>query len=152
MHGFGLRAPPVMPVYIIDRKVPDAPEDTLLPLVSHPPSCPVAPGEYLQATAALEEQLVMTDNLTPKAAKKVRWTSLEISLITIVSLLFIALVALTVLFVTHRQGERCRRQSSGVTCFSRVPHAATDSPVCRVSVAPTETSIFNREPRVLESS
>ncbi|XP_018603852.2 neprilysin-like isoform X2 [Scleropages formosus] len=78
-----------MPVYIIDRKVPDA------------------PGEYLQATAALEEQLVMTDNLTPKAAKKVRWTSLEISLITIVSLLFIALVALTVLFVTHRQDGVC---------------------------------------------
>uniref|UniRef100_A0A8C9WAF4 Neprilysin n=1 Tax=Scleropages formosus TaxID=113540 RepID=A0A8C9WAF4_SCLFO len=51
----------------------------------------------------------MTDNLTPKAAKKVRWTSLEISLITIVSLLFIALVALTVLFSAGtRHSARCR--------------------------------------------
>ncbi|KAL4647013.1 neprilysin isoform X2 [Arapaima gigas] len=76
-----------MPVYILDRKVPDA------------------PGEYFQAAA--EEQLAMTDNLAPKAPKKVRWTSLEISLITIVSLLFVALVALTVLFITHHGDGVC---------------------------------------------
>uniref|UniRef100_A0A8K9X8N8 Neprilysin n=1 Tax=Oncorhynchus mykiss TaxID=8022 RepID=A0A8K9X8N8_ONCMY len=38
----------------------------------------------------------------PKSAKKLRWTSLEIGLLTIVSLLFIVIVALIVLFATQR--------------------------------------------------
>uniref|UniRef100_A0A8C6NHF0 Neprilysin n=1 Tax=Nothobranchius furzeri TaxID=105023 RepID=A0A8C6NHF0_NOTFU len=40
----------------------------------------------------------MTETNTPKSAKKLRWTSLEIGLITIVSLLFIVIVALIILF------------------------------------------------------
>uniref|UniRef100_A0A671UWG3 Neprilysin n=1 Tax=Sparus aurata TaxID=8175 RepID=A0A671UWG3_SPAAU len=42
----------------------------------------------------------MTETNPPKSAKKPRWTSLEIGLITIVSLLFIVIVALVILFAT----------------------------------------------------
>ncbi|XP_023677515.2 neprilysin isoform X3 [Paramormyrops kingsleyae] len=76
-----------MPIYIIDRKFPET------------------PGEFLQT--APEGQLNMAESCTPKAVKKLRWTSLEIGLITIVSLLFIVLVALTVLFVTQNGNGVC---------------------------------------------
>ncbi|XP_052438210.1 neprilysin isoform X1 [Carassius gibelio] len=69
----------VMPIYIIDRKFPET------------------PGEFLQA--APEGQQTMADNNSQE--KKPRWTSLEIGLLTIVSLLFIIIVALIVLFITH---------------------------------------------------
>ncbi|XP_056094725.1 neprilysin-like [Rhinichthys klamathensis goyatoka] len=69
----------VMPIYIIDRKFPET------------------PGEFLQA--APEGQQTMADNNTQK--KKPRWTSLEIGLLTIVSLLFFIIVALILLFVTQ---------------------------------------------------
>uniref|UniRef100_A0A8C6K7W0 Neprilysin n=1 Tax=Nothobranchius furzeri TaxID=105023 RepID=A0A8C6K7W0_NOTFU len=49
--------------------------------------------------------LRMTETNTPKSAKKLRWTSLEIGLITIVSLLFIVIVALIILFATQKTGE-----------------------------------------------
>ncbi|XP_024910669.1 neprilysin isoform X2 [Cynoglossus semilaevis] len=51
--------------------------------------------------------LTMTENNSPKSAKKPRWTSLEIGLITIVSLLFVIIVALVILFATHKTGEIC---------------------------------------------
>ncbi|XP_026143562.1 neprilysin isoform X1 [Carassius auratus] len=69
----------VMPIYIIDRKFPET------------------PGEFLQA--APEGQQTMADNNSQE--KKPRCTSLEIGLLTIVSLLFIIIVALIVLFITH---------------------------------------------------
>ena len=47
----------------------------------------------------------MTETNPPKSAKKPRWTSLEIGLITIVSLLFIVIVALVILFATQKTGE-----------------------------------------------
>uniref|UniRef100_A0A8C6K8X5 Neprilysin n=1 Tax=Nothobranchius furzeri TaxID=105023 RepID=A0A8C6K8X5_NOTFU len=49
----------------------------------------------------------MTETNTPKSAKKLRWTSLEIGLITIVSLLFIVIVALIILFATQKTDEIC---------------------------------------------
>uniref|UniRef100_A0AAR2KSE7 Neprilysin n=1 Tax=Pygocentrus nattereri TaxID=42514 RepID=A0AAR2KSE7_PYGNA len=58
---------------------------------------PQALGELLQA--APEGQRAMADNNMQK--KKSRWTSLEIGLLTIVSLLFIVVVALIVLFATQ---------------------------------------------------
>ncbi|XP_047009364.1 neprilysin isoform X1 [Ictalurus punctatus] len=69
----------VMPIYVIDRKFPDT------------------PGELPQA--APEGQHTMAENNTQK--KKSRWTSLEIGLLTIVSLLFVVILALIILFVTH---------------------------------------------------
>ncbi|XP_052008982.1 neprilysin-like [Xyrauchen texanus] len=69
----------VMPIYIIDRKFPET------------------PGEFLQA--APEGQQTMADNNTQK--KKPHWTSLEIGLLTIVSLLFVIIVALIILFITQ---------------------------------------------------
>uniref|UniRef100_A0AAZ3PR03 Neprilysin n=1 Tax=Oncorhynchus tshawytscha TaxID=74940 RepID=A0AAZ3PR03_ONCTS len=44
----------------------------------------------------------MVETVPPKSAKKPRWTSLEIGLLTIVSLLFIVMLALIVLFATQR--------------------------------------------------
>uniref|UniRef100_A0A8C7YQ73 Neprilysin n=1 Tax=Oryzias sinensis TaxID=183150 RepID=A0A8C7YQ73_9TELE len=76
-----------MPIYIIDRKFPDT------------------PGELIQLAA--EGELRMTETNTPKSAKKPRWTSLEIGLITIVSLLFIVIVALIILFATQKTDEMC---------------------------------------------
>lgn len=64
-------------------------------------------GELIQPTAE-EGDLRMTETNPPKSAKKPRWTSLEIGLITIVSLLFIIIVALIILFATQKTGE-CRR-------------------------------------------
>ncbi|KAG7470976.1 hypothetical protein MATL_G00119550 [Megalops atlanticus] len=75
-----------MPIYIIDRKFPET------------------PGELIQAAP---EGQTMADSNTPKSAKKLRWTSLEIGLITIVSLLFIVLVTLIVLFATQRDSGIC---------------------------------------------
>ncbi|KAB5574674.1 hypothetical protein PHYPO_G00211730 [Pangasianodon hypophthalmus] len=69
----------VMPIYVIDRKFPDT------------------PGELPQA--APEGQHTMAENNTQK--KKSRWTSLEIGLLTIVSLLFVVVLALIILFVTQ---------------------------------------------------
>ncbi|XP_010900959.1 neprilysin isoform X1 [Esox lucius] len=71
-----------MPIYIIDRKFPE----TI--------------GESLQPAA--EGTFSMVETVPPKSAKKPRWTSLEISLITIVSLLFIIIVVLIVLFATQK--------------------------------------------------
>uniref|UniRef100_A0A3Q0SLB4 Uncharacterized protein n=1 Tax=Amphilophus citrinellus TaxID=61819 RepID=A0A3Q0SLB4_AMPCI len=50
---------------------------------------------------------LMTETNTPKSAKKLRWTSLEIGLITIVSLLFIVIIALIILFATQKTDEIC---------------------------------------------
>ncbi|KAG9348143.1 hypothetical protein JZ751_001878 [Albula glossodonta] len=60
-----------------------------------------------EATSQRELESPMAENNTPKSAKKLRWTSLEIGLITIVSLLFIVLVALIVLFATQRHDGVC---------------------------------------------
>ncbi|XP_014912466.1 neprilysin-like isoform X3 [Poecilia latipinna] len=49
----------------------------------------------------------MTETSTPKSAKKPHWTSLEIGLITVVSLLFIVIVALVILFATQKTDEIC---------------------------------------------
>lgn len=68
-------------------------------------------GELIQP-AAEGGDLRMTETSPPKSAKKPRWTSLEISLITIVSLLFIVIIALVILFATQKTGEcwfYCRR-------------------------------------------
>uniref|UniRef100_A0A672YXG9 Neprilysin n=1 Tax=Sphaeramia orbicularis TaxID=375764 RepID=A0A672YXG9_9TELE len=77
-----------MPIYIIDRKFPDT------------------SGELIQL-AAEGRDLRMTETNPPKSAKKPRWTSLEIGLITIVSLLFIVIVALIILFATQKTDEIC---------------------------------------------
>nr|XP_029529921.1 neprilysin-like [Oncorhynchus nerka] len=71
-----------MPIYIIDRKFSEI------------------PGESLQPAA--EGVLSMVETVPPKSAKKPHWTSLEIGLLTIVSLLFIVILALIVLFATQR--------------------------------------------------
>lgn len=55
----------------------------------------------------------MTETNPPKSAKKPRWTSLEVGLTTIVSLLFIVIVALIILFATQKTGEYYRED--GVT-------------------------------------
>uniref|UniRef100_A0A4W5QEJ2 Uncharacterized protein n=1 Tax=Hucho hucho TaxID=62062 RepID=A0A4W5QEJ2_9TELE len=47
-------------------------------------------------------RLTFIVTVPPKSAKKPRWTSLEIGLLTIVSLLFIVILALIVLFATKR--------------------------------------------------
>lgn len=62
-------------------------------------------GEVLQA--APEGQQTMADNNTQK--KKPRWTSLEIGLLTIVSLLFVIIVALILLFITQSGKSKCMR-------------------------------------------
>ncbi|KAM8903264.1 neprilysin-like isoform 1-T1 [Spinachia spinachia] len=77
-----------MPVYIIDRKYPDT------------------SGELIQL-AAEGGHLKMTETNPPKSAKKLRWSSLEVGLITIVSLLFIVIVALIILFATQKSDEIC---------------------------------------------
>uniref|UniRef100_A0A3P9N4L0 Neprilysin n=1 Tax=Poecilia reticulata TaxID=8081 RepID=A0A3P9N4L0_POERE len=77
-----------MPIYIIDRKFPDI------------------SGELLQPVGERGD-LSMTETSTPKSAKKPRWTSLEIGLITVVSLLFIVIVALVILFATQKTDEIC---------------------------------------------
>lgn len=56
----------------------------------------------------------MTETTAPKSAKKPRWTSLEICLIAIVSLLFIIIVALVILFATQKTGECCWWKDPGV--------------------------------------
>ncbi|XP_068173675.1 neprilysin-like isoform X3 [Antennarius striatus] len=77
-----------MPIYTIDRKFPDASVELIQPAVER--------GD-----------LSMTETNTPKSAKKPRWTSLEIGLITIVSLLFIVIVALIILFATQKTDKIC---------------------------------------------
>lgn len=69
-----------MPIYIIDRKFAET------------------PGEFLQV--APEGEQTMADNNTQK--KKPSWTSLEIGLLAIVSLLFVIIVALIILFITQK--------------------------------------------------
>uniref|UniRef100_A0A4W4FRD4 Neprilysin n=1 Tax=Electrophorus electricus TaxID=8005 RepID=A0A4W4FRD4_ELEEL len=68
--------------------------------------------ELLQA--APEGQCAMADNNAQR--KKIRWTSLEIGLLTIVSLLFVIIVALIVLFATQSDGvcttADCTRSAS----------------------------------------
>uniref|UniRef100_A0AAQ5Y9L6 Neprilysin n=1 Tax=Amphiprion ocellaris TaxID=80972 RepID=A0AAQ5Y9L6_AMPOC len=63
-------------------------------------------GELIQAVAEGGDPR-MTETNTPKSVKKPRWTSLEIGLITIVSLLFIVIVALIILFATQKTDEIC---------------------------------------------
>lgn len=70
-------------------------------------------GELIQLAA--EGELRMTETNTPKSAKKPRWTSLEIGLITIVSLLFIVIVALIILFATQKTGEWCMEKAIMLT-------------------------------------
>ncbi|XP_062329132.1 neprilysin-like isoform X1 [Osmerus eperlanus] len=77
-----------MPIYIIDRKFPDTPGEI-----------PLARSE--------EEQLAMTEPNAPKTSRKAGWSSLEIGLITIVSLLFVVIVALIILFSTQRSDGIC---------------------------------------------
>ncbi|MGH0166731.1 UNVERIFIED_CONTAM: hypothetical protein FKN15_051420 [Acipenser sinensis] len=48
-----------------------------------------------------ESQMDIIDNNAPKSKKKLRWTSLEIGLTTIVSLLMIVVIALVALYVTQ---------------------------------------------------
>ncbi|KAL0973517.1 hypothetical protein UPYG_G00205150 [Umbra pygmaea] len=60
-------------------------------------------GESLQPAA--EGTFSMVETAPPKSAKKPHWTSLEIGLITIVSLLFIVIVALIVLFATQKTDD-----------------------------------------------
>ncbi|KAK1168496.1 neprilysin-like [Acipenser oxyrinchus oxyrinchus] len=48
-----------------------------------------------------ESQMDIIDNNAPKSKKKLRWTSLEIGLTTIVSLLIIVVIALVALYVTQ---------------------------------------------------
>ncbi|CAL8334733.1 unnamed protein product, partial [Boreogadus saida] len=75
-----------MPVYIIERKTP---------------------GESTQP-ASDGGDLKMTENAHhPKSAKKPRWTSLEIGLVTVVTLLFIIVVSLVVLFATQKADKIC---------------------------------------------
>ena len=54
----------------------------------------------------------------PKSAKKPRWTSLEIGLVTIVTLLFIIVVSLVVLFATQKAGKRGGARGGGEVCPS----------------------------------
>ncbi|KAL2095686.1 hypothetical protein ACEWY4_007834 [Coilia grayii] len=76
-----------MPIYIIDRKFPET------------------PGELGQASP--DGQLMMAENTPPKSMRKPRWTSLEIGLITIVCLLFIIVIALSILFTTQSNDRIC---------------------------------------------
>uniref|UniRef100_A0A3Q3WI10 Neprilysin n=1 Tax=Mola mola TaxID=94237 RepID=A0A3Q3WI10_MOLML len=65
----------------------------------------VPPGDLIGLQLASERgDLRMTESNSPKSAKKPRWTSLEICLITIVSLLFIIIIALIILFATQKTG------------------------------------------------
>uniref|UniRef100_A0A8D0D635 Neprilysin n=1 Tax=Sander lucioperca TaxID=283035 RepID=A0A8D0D635_SANLU len=61
-------------------------------------------GELIQPAAEAGD-LRMTETNPPKSAKKPRWTSLEVGLTTIVSLLFIVIVALIILFATQKTGD-----------------------------------------------
>lgn len=65
---------------------------------------PLSSGELI-LPAVEEGDLSMTENNPPKSAKKPRWSSLEIGLIAIVSLLFIVVIALIILFATQKTGE-----------------------------------------------
>uniref|UniRef100_A0A673HYE4 Neprilysin n=1 Tax=Sinocyclocheilus rhinocerous TaxID=307959 RepID=A0A673HYE4_9TELE len=62
--------------------------------------------------AAPEGQQTMADNNTQK--KKPHWTSLEIGLLTIVSLLFVIIVALIILFITQSGKGECMRLFSSL--------------------------------------
>lgn len=61
------------------------------------PFCLLVSGELPQA--APEGQHTMAENNMQK--KKSRWTSLEIGLLSIVSLLFVVVLALIILFIMH---------------------------------------------------
>ncbi|XP_061733999.1 neprilysin-like isoform X1 [Nerophis ophidion] len=77
-----------MPVYSIDRKFPDS------------------SGDSIQLSAE-GDPMTMTDNTPRKSAKKPHWTSLEIGLTTVVSLFFIVIMALVILYATQRTEEIC---------------------------------------------
>ncbi|XP_003968387.2 neprilysin isoform X1 [Takifugu rubripes] len=79
-----------MPIYIIERKFAETSGELI--------------GLEHQAEA---QQSRMTETAHSKLGKKSRWTSLEIGLITIVSLFFIIIVALIVLFAVHQKYEVC---------------------------------------------
>lgn len=69
----------------------------------------LSPGELIGLENRAEGQHPrMTETAHSKLGKKSRWTSLEIGLITIVSLLFIIIVALIVLFAVHQKCELLR--------------------------------------------
>ena len=69
----------------------------------------LSPGELIGLEHCAEGQhRRMTETTHSKLGKKSRWTSLEIGLITIVSLLFIIIVALIVLFAVHQKCELLR--------------------------------------------
>lgn len=66
----------------------------------------LSPGELIGLEHQAEaQQSRMTETAHSKLGKKSRWTSLEIGLITIVSLFFIIIVALIVLFAVHQKCE-----------------------------------------------
>lgn len=66
----------------------------------------LSPGELIGLEHRAEGQHPrMTETAHSKLGKKSRWTSLEIGLITIVSLFFIIIVALIVLFAVHQKCE-----------------------------------------------
>ncbi|MBN3322052.1 NEP protein, partial [Atractosteus spatula] len=77
-----------MPIYIIDRKFPET------------------PGALFQATS--ERQMDTADNNASKSKKKLRWTSLEIGLTTVVSLLLIVVIALIILVSTQGGDGICK--------------------------------------------
>ncbi|XP_061537525.1 neprilysin-like isoform X1 [Phycodurus eques] len=77
-----------MPVYSIVAKFPDTSGDSI-------------------QLAAEGEVLTMTDNNAPKSAKKKHWTSLEVGLIAVVSLLVIIVVTLIILFATLQTDKIC---------------------------------------------
>ncbi|XP_033885136.1 neprilysin-like isoform X1 [Acipenser ruthenus] len=55
-----------------------------------------------------ESQMDIIDNNAPKSKKKLRWTSLEIGLMTIVSLLMIVVIAMVALYVTQGGDGICK--------------------------------------------
>uniref|UniRef100_A0A672G5A4 Neprilysin n=1 Tax=Salarias fasciatus TaxID=181472 RepID=A0A672G5A4_SALFA len=76
--------------------------------VDHHSGCSFIPSHWSDHSSFAEaegDDPRMTETNTPKSAKKPRWTSLEIGLLTIVSLLFIIIVALIILFATQKTGE-----------------------------------------------
>lgn len=90
--------------FFCHRTVGTARNTTCAQLPAPPPL--LSPGELIGLEHRAEGQHSrMTETAHSKLGKKSRWTSLEIGLITIVSLFFIIIVALIVLFTVHQKCE-----------------------------------------------
>ncbi|KAG2462924.1 neprilysin-like [Polypterus senegalus] len=78
-----------------------------------------------------ESQMDITDNNAPKSKKKLRWTSLEIGLSTLVVLLFIVVIALIVLYVTNTGDGICKTADCTQSAARIIENMDTSAEPCQ---------------------